>query len=308
MTIFTEVSVITDGEAAEAVAEQLRPFAYQDGVVLEQLGDPNDPDPLAVEPEVTVKIYIAQEEDTPELRLRLEEILYHLNRLYPVPPPKYQTLEETDWANAWKENYHPFRVGQRIVIRPSWVEVDDNAVMAQSSAEEDVVLRLDPGMAFGTGLHPTTQKCLRALEKIIQPGQKVLDVGTGSGILAIAAVKLGAASGTAVDADELAVKTAVANAEQNQVADKISIWQGDLTTVATRGWDVVLVNILAPVIVNLLEKGELMGYVDDNGWLVLSGIIDSQAADVQHAVTNAGGRVIETMTIRDWITLIVQPA
>jgi ribosomal protein L11 methyltransferase len=308
MTVFTEISVVADGEAAEAVAEVLRPFAYQDGVVLEQLGDPNNPDPLAVEPEVTVKIYVPQEDDTPGLRGRLQEILYHLNRLYPVPPPTYKTLEEKDWANAWKEHYHPFRVGQRIWIRPSWYDSEvEVGTTAETAAEDDVVLILDPGMAFGTGLHPTTQKCLRALEQIVQPGQQVLDVGTGSGILAIAAVKLGAANVVGVDTDELAVKTAVANAEQNQVSEHFVVWQGDLSTVAARDWDVVLVNILAPVIIGLLKDRRLIDYVADTGRLVLSGIIDSQAADVKDAVSNAGGRVVETLRVRDWVTLIVQP-
>ncbi|NCF65262.1 MAG: 50S ribosomal protein L11 methyltransferase, partial [Chloroflexi bacterium] len=304
MTVFTEISVVTDGEAAEAVADVLRPFAYQDGVVLEQLGDPNNPDPLAVEPEVTVKIYIPQEHDTLDLRRRLEEILYHMNRLYPMPAPKYQTLEETDWATAWKEHYRPFRVGKRILIRPSWFDAEADAeTTTESAGTDDVVLLLDPGMAFGTGLHPTTQKCLRALEQIVQPGQQVLDVGTGSGILAIAAVKLGAANVLGVDIDELAVKTAVANAEQNQVSDQVVIWQGDLSSVPARQWDVVLVNILAPVIIGLLNNGGLMNYVAESGWLVLSGIIESQADDVEHAVAEAGGRVVETLSVRDWVTM-----
>jgi ribosomal protein L11 methyltransferase len=307
MTVFTEISVVTDGEAAEAVADVLRPFAYQDGVVLEQLGDPNNPDPLAVEPEVTVKIYIPQEHDTLDLRRRLEEILYHMNRLYPMPAPKYQTLEETDWATAWKEHYRPFRVGKRILIRPSWFDAEADAeTTTESAGTDDVVLLLDPGMAFGTGLHPTTQKCLRALEQIVQPGQQVLDVGTGSGILAIAAVKLGAANVLGVDIDELAVKTAVANAEQNQVSDQVVIWQGDLSSVPARQWDVVLVNILAPVIIGLLNNGGLMNYVAESGWLVLSGIIESQADDVEHAVAEAGGRVVETLSVRDWVTMKVR--
>lgn len=307
MTVFTEISVATDGEAAEAVAEVLRPFAYQEGVVFEQLGDADNPDPLAVEPTVTVKIYIPQEDDTPSLRRQLEEILYHLNRLYPVPPPSYQALAETDWANAWKEHYHPFRVGQRILIRPSWYDEDEKGEEPDGAVQtDDIVLVLDPGMAFGTGLHPTTQNCLRGLEKIVETGDRVLDVGTGSGILAIAALKLGAATVVGVDTDELAVRTAVANATQNQVDDQFKVWKGDLSSVTERQWDVVLVNILAPVIIGLLREGQLMAYVAESGWLVLSGIIDSQAADVEEAVISAGGNVVERIMVRDWVTLLVQ--
>lgn len=308
MTAFTEVSVIVDGEAAEVVAEMLRPFAYQDGVVLEQMGDPDDPDPLALEPGVMVKIFIPEEDDNPGIRRRIEEILYHLNRLYPVPPPTFQILEETDWANAWKEHYHPFRVGKKIWIRPSWYDVEEEkANFTDSAQSDDVVLVLDPGMAFGTGLHPTTQKCLRALEQIVKPGDRVLDVGTGSGILSIAAIKLGAVAASGVDTDELAVKSAVSNAKQNDVGDKIQFWQGNLQSVTEYGWDIVVVNILAPVIENLLKSNHLMDYVSKNGWLVLSGIIDSQLVAVENALNIAGGIIVEKLSVRDWVTLIVRP-
>jgi ribosomal protein L11 methyltransferase len=305
MTAFTEISVITDGEAAEAVAEVLRPFAYQDSVVLEQLGDAHSTDPLALEPAVTVKIYVPLEKDTPQLRLRIEEILYHMNRLYPVPAPTFHVMEEQDWANAWKEHYHPFRIGKRIWIRPSWHE-DKPAPGADQAQSDDIILVLDPGMAFGTGLHPTTQSCLSALERVVEPGDTVLDVGTGSGILAIAAARLGATAVSAVDTDELAVKATEGNARLNDVSHLLSIWQGDLSSVSEQGWDVVVVNILAPVIVDLLRRGGLMDYPAPDGRLILSGIIDVQAPDVEAALTAAGGRVIERIQERDWVTLIAQ--
>jgi ribosomal protein L11 methyltransferase len=297
-----EVSVVTDGEGAEAVAEVLRPFAYQNGVVLEQLGDENSLDPDALEPEVTVKIYLPEDEDTPEVRRRLEEVVYHLGRLYPIPGPIFRQLKEEDWANAWKENYHPFRVGQRVWIRPSWLDEQDEA------QNDDVVLRLDPGMAFGTGLHPTTQMCLQALELLVRPGMAVLDVGTGSGILAILAAKLGADQVVAVDTDELAVKTAVANASQNLVADQITVQRGTLITVQQQNWDVVVVNILAPVIIAMIEQDGLLNYVGEKGHLILSGIIDEQVEGVVTAVHQAGGHIRQTFTIRDWVALVVSRA
>jgi ribosomal protein L11 methyltransferase len=303
-----EVSVITDGEGAEAVAEALRPFAHNDGVVLEQLGDEHDPDPDALETAVTVKIYIPEKEDTPDLRRRLEELLYHMGRLYPIPPPTFRELEEQDWANAWKVNYHPFRIGRKIWIQPSWIEQEQAVPGKDGIRPDDVVLTLDPGMAFGTGLHPTTQMCLLALEKLVQPGMQVLDVGTGSAILAIAAAKLGAASLLGVDTDPLAVKAAIANAEQNGVAEHIAIRQGKLDTVAERGWDIVVVNILAPVIVGLFERDGLMDYVGENGRLILSGILEEQAGMVETAVAAAGGQVVETFQVRDWVAYVVQAA
>lgn len=302
-----EVSVITDGEGAEAVAEVLRPFAHNDGVVLEQLGDETNPGPDALETAVTVKIYIPEDRDNPALRHRIEEVLYHMGRLYPIPPPTFRQLEEEDWANAWKSHYHPFRIGHKIWIQPSWLE-QETAVPGQDGVQPgDIVLTLDPGMAFGTGLHPTTQMCLLALEKRVQPGMTVLDVGTGSAILAIAAAKLGAASLLGIDTDKLAVSAATANAAQNNVAAQIDIRQGTLDTVEPRGWDIVVVNILAPVIIALLAQDQLLDYVAENGRLILSGIIEAQGEAVVTAVTAAGGQIIETYQIRDWMAYVVAP-
>jgi ribosomal protein L11 methyltransferase len=308
-----EVSVITDGEGAEAVAEMLRPFAHNDGVVLEQLGDESDPDPDALETAVTVKIYIPEDEDNPDLRRRIEEVLYHMGRMYPIPPPTFRQLAEEDWANAWKEHYHPFRIGDRVWIQPSWLEQETATSTALSAGvpgkdgiqSGDVVLTLDPGMAFGTGLHPTTQMCLLALEKLVQPGMTVLDVGTGSAILAIAAAKLGAKSLLGIDTDNLAVKAAAANADQNDVADKIVIRQGTLDTVSQHGWDIVVVNILAPVIISLFQQDGLLDYVARNGRLILSGIIEEQGKGVETAVAAAGGRISDTYQVRDWMAYVV---
>lgn len=296
-----EVSVRTDGEAAEAVAEALQPFAHSNGVVLEQLGDPNDLDPLALEPEVTVKIYLPEDRDTPAVRRRIEEIIYHLSRLYPIPAPTFRELADEDWANAWKAHYHPFRVGQRLWIQPSWLALD-------AERAEDVILTLDPGMAFGTGLHPTTQMCLQAIEQLTRPGITMLDVGTGTGILAIAAAKLGAGAVLGVDNDRLAVAAATENAAKNDVARQITVREGTLADVPPAPYDLVVVNILAPVIVGLLREGGLLGYVAPAGQLVLSGIIDEQAPGVNAALTAAGGVVRETLTVRDWVAIIAHPA
>ena len=300
-----EVSVITDGEGAEAVAEALRPFADNDNVVLEQLGDETSPDPDALETAVAVKIYIPEEDDSLELRRRLEERLYHMGRLYPLPPPIFRELAEEDWANAWKAHYHPFRIGHKIWIQPSWLEQAPAAPGRDGIRSGDVTLTLDPGMAFGTGLHPTTQMCLLALEKLVQPGMTVLDVGTGSAILAIAAAKLGAQSLLGIDTDQLAVQAAADNVAKNEASDRIVIRQGTLDTVTERGWDIVAVNILAPVIIGLFERDGLLDYVGENGRLILSGIIEEQAAGVGTAVAAAGGQIIQTFKVRDWVAYVV---
>jgi ribosomal protein L11 methyltransferase len=306
MSYWLEVSVLTDGEGAEAVAEVLRPFAYNDGVVLEQLGDENNPAHDALETAVTVKIYIPEAEDTSQLRQRLEEILYHMGRLYPIPPPTFRKLDDEDWANAWKAHYHPFRIGKKVWIQPSWLERDEVADDGDFAQPDDVVLVLDPGMAFGTGLHPTTQMCLQALENVVQSGDSVLDVGTGSGILSIAAAKLGAARIRAFDTDALAVQATKDNAVQNGIAS-MQIHQGVLADVPLTSWDIVVVNILAHVIVPMLENDRLLEYVASNGKLILSGIIEEQFGVVETAVVQAGGQIIEKIQVRDWICLIVSP-
>ncbi len=300
--VWLEVSVATDGEGAEAVADALRPFAYQHSVVLEQRGDETDAAPDALESSVTVKIYVPEDEDSPALRRRIQEILYHLGRLYPLPPPVFTELADEDWAYAWKAKYHPFRIGKRIWIRPSW----SDPIGPERRKADDIVLELDPGMAFGTGTHPTTQLCVMALEEIVHEGARVLDLGTGSAILALVAASLGAGQSLGIDIDEQAVKAAEANVTHNELCDRIQIRQGTLKNVADRPWDIVVVNILPDVILSMLDEGGLMAYVAATGWLILSGIIGPQMDGVAAAVSNAGGSVVRTLTMGDWVALVVK--
>jgi ribosomal protein L11 methyltransferase len=292
-----EVSVTVDGEAAEAVADFLRPFAYGEGVVLEQLGDNSSPDPEALFAEMTARIYLPGDADSPGLRRRIQEGLYHMGRLYPIPEPVFRRLADEDWATSWREQFRPFRIGHRMWISPSWLTED-------LPADDSLVLVLDPGMAFGTGTHPTTRLCLQALEETLSPGLAVLDVGTGSGILAIGAARLGAARVLALDVDGVAARTALGNAALNGVGGHIDVFHGSLNAVGTSRWDIVLVNILAPIIIELLDHQHLMDYVGVNGHLILSGIIETQEADVRGALERNGG-VMETVQREgDWVCLV----
>lgn len=299
-----EVAVVCDGEAAEAVAELLHPLAYGDSVVFEQQGDPSALNEDALEPQVTVKIFIAGDQDTPGVRQNIREALFYLSRLYPIPEPSFREVADKDWAHAWKEHYHPFRVGARIWIQPSWVP------LSASVSADDVVLRLDPGMAFGTGLHPTTQMCLRALPELVTPGSSVLDVGTGSGILAIAAAKLGAQRVLAVDTDDQAIRAARENVAQNDVVGKVDVQSGSLEILPDGTWRVVIVNILAPVIVGMLRgeggRKQLLDVVQRDGHLLLSGIIDRQEGEVRQALAAAGAAVVNTRRVRDWVSLVAR--
>lgn len=295
-----EVSVTADGEAAEAIAEALRPFAYNDGVILEQRGNAASADPDALEPEVTVKIYLPEGQDLPDVRRRIEETVYYLGRLYPIPAPVFKRLQDEDWSTAWRKHYHPFRVGRSLWIHPSWLEAAD-------SRPGDVVIAVDPGMAFGTGLHPSTQMCLQQLEDLVSPGMRVLDVGTGSGILSAAAAKLGAAQVLAFDTDYLAVVAASENVKRNGVEDKLWLFQGELNALhPSPSWDLVVVNILAPVIVRLMEQQRLAEYLSTNGRLILSGVIEEQESDVLRVMEAVSITLTKRTAIRDWVCLVAE--
>jgi ribosomal protein L11 methyltransferase len=174
---------------------------------------------------LTARAYIPDDARAPQVKSQLETALGHMSLTRPLPAPVYRAVHEDDWAEAWKAHYHPVRVGRRLLIRPQWTQADERT--------GDIVIALDPGMAFGTGTHPTTQLCLQALEDLVQPGINMLDLGCGSGILAIAAVKLGAAQVVALDSDPIAVTATQENARANSVADKIIAQEGSLESVIT---------------------------------------------------------------------------
>jgi len=284
-----EASVRVDGEAAEAVSEVFNRYGHGGAVLSTEFGD--DSSNMAV---VTVKTYLPLDEEGLRTRRRIEEALWHLSQIYPLPPPKFRELTEDDWANAWRKHYHILRVGQRIVIRPSWQEYKPRL--------DDIVVVLDPGMAFGTGLHPTTRMCLEALEEHLKPGAKVLDFGTGSGILAIAAAKLGAGSVLALDNDPLAVRAAQANVQANGVQNTVTVELGSLDKAAGE-FELVLVNILARVIIELADQG-LANRVRPNGLMILAGFVEGQEAEVAAALREHGLKIIERRQEKDWVTFI----
>ena len=182
-----------------------------------------------------------------------------------------ENLLEEDWENNWKQYYKPLRVGRRLVVVPSWEDYEKQA--------DDIILRLDPGMAFGTGTHATTRLCMELLEQSITPGCTVLDVGCGSGILAVCSVLLGASHADGVDIDELAVKIAGENAALNQAADRTHFVQGDLTDKISGQYDVICANIVADVIIRLCPS--LRRFLQPGGYFLASGIIDERSVEVE---------------------------
>jgi ribosomal protein L11 methyltransferase len=284
-----EASVTVDGEGAEAVAEALSRYAHR-GVVIEA-----GPDGLTSGP-VVVRGYLPAGEHLSRLRRRIEEAVYHLGRVWPIPPPVFRPVEAQDWTQAWKNRFHVLHVTDRVVVRPPWRRYDP--------APGELIIQLEPGQAFGTGMHPTTRMCLRALEDTVGEGDSVLDVGTGSGILAIAAAGLGAQTVLAVDNDPVAVEHARAAVAANKVLDRVRVVCGSLDQLSG-SYDVVVANILARVVIHMLGNG-LAELLAEDGTLIAAGILEEQAADVQAAVTESGLQTARWLRDGDWVGLVVR--
>jgi ribosomal protein L11 methyltransferase len=314
-----EVALIVDGEIAEAVAEVLARF-IPDGIVIEStqiLSDPYDEGrpvgPLRVYGYLPV-VESAKDPMIEETRRCLEESFWYLGRIRPVPAPVFKIVQQSDWAETWKQHYHPIPIGQRLMVIPSWLNIP---------LQGRVALRIDPGMAFGTGTHPTTRLCLEIIESLLdQVKQPVdltaIDVGCGSGILAIAALKLGLSHALGVDKDPEAIPIARKNAADNGVAPRLELGIGSVVeirrgTFGLRRAPLVLVNILAPIIIQLLDDG-LTDLLEPGGSLVLSGILENQLSGDDNlnpiAVLPALERhslvVQERRQVDDWVALVVK--
>jgi ribosomal protein L11 methyltransferase len=323
-----ELSVDVDPEAVESVSELLAQHGYQGGVVIDQpiIAGADGPEyTYDTSRPVTLRTYLPLDESAEETRARVEHALWHFGQMRPVGPLRVQQLEEQDWADAWKQHYTIQRIGERAVVVPSWLEYEQQP--------GDVVLRLDPGMAFGTGLHPTTQLCVALLERYLRPGCRALDLGCGSGILAITAAKLGAETVLALDTDPIAVKATRENVERNGVAELVQIAEGSLGGGAALGhwlgWeqatsrksqavetsdapddlrpvtcDLIVANIIARVLAALAM--DMAGALLPGGTLIASGIIAEREAEVVEAFAAAGLTPIERRQEGDWVALVYE--
>ena len=296
-----EVSLSVNGELAEAVAEVLDRYAsngvvYESGVTYndeEDEGTPFGP--------VKVYAYLPVDEYLEEKRQRLSEALWHLGRIQPLPEAVYRTIEDEDWMAAWKVNYHPIPIGQRLLILPVWIAQEDHSRIA---------VRIDPSMAFGTGTHPSTQLCLEIVEKYVQPGHTVIDVGCGSGILSIAALKLGAQKALGVDIDSASIRSTRENGAANEVEDRLEVGLGSVDEVRQGQFNLntaslVLANILAPTIIRLFAAG-LAELVAPCGLIALSGILAEQGPSVRAAAEAKGLVFLEQKQSGDWIVLVLK--
>lgn len=306
MTNWLEVSLTVNGELAEAVADVLARYA-PNGVMTEQAVRFNDEEdegtPVG---DITVRAYLPADESLEETRQKLEESLYFLGMIQPLPAATFSPVEDQNWMEAWKTRYQPIPVGKRLIIVPVWMD---------SPEPERISIRIDPGMAFGTGTHPTTQLCLALMETLFDESaghnspEAVIDVGCGSGILSVAALKLGSKIALGVDIDEASIKNSRENAENNGIpADQFLLGLGSVAEVkagrfAFNQAALVLANILAPVLIRLLGAG-MADLMTPGGAIILSGILEHQAADVAAAAERCGLKPAARKQIADWVALL----
>ncbi|MBA4379892.1 MAG: 50S ribosomal protein L11 methyltransferase, partial [Anaerolinea sp.] len=303
-----EVSLTVNGELAEAVAEVLARFA-PDGVVTERdVKFTHAEDEGTPVRDVSVRAYLPADDKLEETRQKLEEALYYLGMIQPLPAPVFKPIADQNWMEAWKQHYEPIPIGKRLIIIPAWLESPDST---------RIPIKIDPGMAFGTGTHPTTQLCLELLEtlfeshsSLITRHSSLIDIGCGSGILSIAALKLGAASALGVDIDEAAVKASRENAAANGVSENLNLGVGSVAEVlagrfGVRQASLVLANILAPVIIRLFDVG-LDELVAPSGALILSGILQEQVEPVVSAARTRGMKLVEKRQMGDWVAVTLK--
>jgi ribosomal protein L11 methyltransferase len=295
------ISLEVSPELAEAVSEVLARY-LPGGIAIESTAVQADAEDEghAIGP-LRVLGYIPVDEQTEDTRAKIEQGLRYLALIQPLPEPAYETIQEQNWMEAWKKHYKPLKIGERLLIVPAWIQMDSGARLP---------IRIEPGMAFGTGVHPTTQLSLQLLETAVEVGASVIDVGCGSAILAIAAAKLGAAKVTAVDIDAQALENARYNAQINGVDIELGV--GSVAELLAGKYrlqqaDVVVANILAPVLIRLLDAG-LGQLVKPGGTLLLSGILEDQGTQMRVALQEAGMKITEERMIEDWLGLAAKTA
>lgn len=240
-----------------------------------------------------IHVYIKQEQAAAEAAAFLDERLDSEGIEHET---SIAGVNEEDWANNWKQFYHTQHIGKRLIVTPSWEEYEPK--------NGEVVMSLDPGMAFGTGTHDTTRLCLELLEDCVTPQSRILDVGTGSGILSVGGVLLGAPGALGVDIDPVAVKVANENAELNGVSDKVEFVCGDLTDKVHGKFEIVTANIVADVIIRLLNT--VKNYLIKGGTFIISGIIDTRADEVEDACHKAGFVTEKRLEHGGWVAIMMR--
>ncbi|MFA5537421.1 MAG: 50S ribosomal protein L11 methyltransferase [Bacillota bacterium] len=309
MAGWQEISVETTEEAAEAVANLFYETGAQ-GVVVEDprvvagylergLWDAHElPSELLEAENIIIKGYLPVEDNLEERLKIFEQRLSGLEKYFVswLAKVSYAEIAEADWSTAWKSYYKPEKIGDQIVVSPSWEEY--------LPEQEELVVRLDPGMAFGTGNHPTTAMMIRAIEKYLQPGDNIIDVGSGSGILAIVGARLKAGSVLALDNDTLAVKIAQQNVELNGVSEQVTVKYNDLLTGIEGNYQLIIANITADPILRMAN--EAYKRLNSKGLLLTSGIISDRRLEVESALVGLGFDILETQQEGEWVSIVAR--
>ncbi|MDM8532381.1 50S ribosomal protein L11 methyltransferase [Anaerolineales bacterium HSG25] len=275
-----------NGEAAETVAELFNKYGHG-GAVMEAY-------PPTFE-RATVRTVVPS--DDPDRLHHIEAMLALIGQALPegLPTPTLTSVGENDWAESWKEHFHVVRIGKHFVIKPNWREYEPQP--------EDILIEIDPGLAFGSGLHPTTQLCLEILEHTPLTDLSMFDVGTGSGILSIAASKLGVGQIRAVDIDDVAVRVATENFVTNGLPDTIQTAVGSAGETGGQQWQLVIANILAHILIAIMP--DLATALAPGGQLILSGMIDEQENEVRAVAESHGLTVVGRHQQEDWVALVL---
>ncbi|WP_096201318.1 50S ribosomal protein L11 methyltransferase [Bacillus sp. FJAT-45350] len=309
---WSEFSIHTTEEAVEPVCNILHE-AGASGVVIE---DPQDltkdwgghlgemyqlsPDDYPEEG-VIIKAYFpvtsSLAETVEEIKLEIDGLSAH-NIDLGFNKVTLAEVHEEDWETAWKKYYKPVKISNSITITPSWEEYEP--------VEGEKIIELDPGMAFGTGTHPTTVLCIQALEKMLGKEERVIDVGTGSGVLSIAAAKLGAKEVLALDLDDVAVESATMNVELNHVSEQVTVKKNNLIQGIDGPYDTIVANILAEIIVQFVQDAARV--LKPNGTFITSGIISRKKEEVKDALLSHGFVIEETLQLEDWVAIIAKKA
>ena len=309
---WARISVVTTHEGADLIANILMEL----GAAGTEIDDPSLVNeyidaglwdytdlPRAEDTEtVTVRAYLPEDARLESSLLALAEriaALRHAGAALGAGTISHSFVADEDWAETWKAYIHTEKIGERIVVRPTWEEYTPSA--------NEIVIELDPGAAFGTGAHATTAMCLRWLEHLVSPGMRVYDVGCGSGILAVAAAKLGAGEVIAMDYDPVAVSVAEENIRQNNVHNVVAC-ESDLLSACEGAApaELITANIIADVIIRLFAQ--LDRHLAPGGTLLASGIIDDRIADVEHAAAEHGFTVLDMTCEKEWAALIIRRA
>ena len=294
-----EMSIQSTPELVEPVSELFQRYGDA-GVVVQLEGDwdPDNDQNVTTEPsKITVITYLKVDSTIQNRTAMIEIGIRLISHIQPLGQLESRTITERDWENAWKGHFTLLRIGKRIVLKPTWE--------GYKARPTDIVVELDPGMAFGTGHHPTTRMCLEELERYVSDGSQVLDVGIGSGILSIAAAKLGASQVVGLDIEDAAVEASLGNAKQNDVSDKIQVYKGSLphSALDQEAFDIVVANLTANVITGLAQQIALS--LRSQGVLIASGIITDRQPETEEAIA----QVLTIKTRRydgDWVLLVAQ--